>query len=109
MKICVTSNRGPRGEDTPWAFYVGGRRLRVVEVLDRWTDAMHRYFEVCVDDGRRFVLRLDPVPRVWELVAVFAASARRAAPKTVTSAEPRKFFSAVLSGAVAAKTPKAAP
>jgi hypothetical protein len=108
MKICVTSNRGPKGEETPWAFYVGGRRLRVVDVRDRWTDALHRYYEVCVDDGRRFVLRLEPVARVWELVAVFAASARRPAPKTVSSAEPRKFFSALLP-ALTAKSPKAAP
>lgn len=108
MKICVTSNRGPRGEETPWAFYVGGRRLRVVEVLERWNDTLHRYFEVCVDDGRRFVLRLEPAARVWELVAVFAASAKRPAPKTVSSAEPRKFFSA-LSPAATPKAPKTVP
>ena len=108
MKICVTSNRGPRGEETPWSFYVGGRRLHIVEVLDRWTDTLHRYFEVCVDDGRRFVLLLEPAARVWELVAVFAASATRPAPKTATSAEPRKFFSAALA-AVAKTPPKAAP
>lgn len=108
MKICVTSNRGPRGEETPWAFYVGGRRLRVVEVLDRWTDAVHRYFEVCVDDGRRFVLRFESTPRIWELVAVFAASAKRPAPKAVSSAEPRKFFSS-LPAAPAAPKPKVVP
>ena len=107
MKICVTSNRGPRGEETPWAFYVGGRRLHVVEVLDRWTDGAQRYFEICVDDGRRFVLRLDSAMRVWELVAVFAASAKRPAQKTVSSAEPRKFFSTFLP-AGPAKSPKAA-
>jgi hypothetical protein len=105
MKICVTSNRGPKGEETPWAFYVGGRRLHIVDVLDRWTDTLHRYFEVCVVDGRRFVLRLEPAGRVWELVAVFAASAKRPAPKTVIPAEPRKFFSALL----ARGAPKATP
>ena len=106
MKICVTSNRGPRSEETPWAFYVGGRRLHVVTVLDRWTDSLHRYFEVCVDDGRRFVLRLEPSVRVWELVAVFAA--RRTAPKAVTSALARKFFS-TLPAPASAKSAKTAP
>lgn len=105
MKICVTSNRGPKGEEHPWSFYVGGRRLHIVEVLDRWTDTLHRYYEVCVDDGRRFVLRLEPVGRVWELVAVFAATAKRPAPKTVIPAEPRKFFS----GFMARTAPKTAP
>jgi hypothetical protein len=104
MKICVTTNRAPKGEETPWVFYVGCRRLHVTQVLDRWTDSVHRYFEVCVDDGRRFVLRLDPPARVWELVAVFAASAKRPAPKTVNPAEPRKFFS-VFTARGPAKTP----
>lgn len=108
MKICVTSNRGAKGEETPWAFYVGGRRLHIVEVLERWTDSVHRYFEVCVDDGRRFVLRLEPPSRTWELVAVFAASAKRPAAKTANPAEPRKFFSTVLPLGTA-KASKATP
>ena len=94
MKICVHSNRGPRGEETPCSFYLGGRRLCVTGVLERWAEATHRYFEVQVDDGRRFVLRLDPETRLWELAAVFAAP-RKAPPKpkpSVTSAAPRKFF-----------------
>ena len=95
MRICVHSNRGPRGEESPYAFYLGGRRLPVVIVLERWSDATHRYFEVAVDDGRRFVLRLDPDCRAWELAAVFAAAkkpAARPAAKAVTPAAPRKFF-----------------
>jgi hypothetical protein len=93
MKICVSSNRGPKGEETPCAFHLGGRRLCVLAVLERWTDSIHRYFEVMVDDGRRFVLRLEPASRSWELAAVFAASAKKPAPRPVTPAQPRKFFS----------------
>jgi len=95
MRICVHSNRGPRGDESPYAFYLGGRRLPVVTVLERWADATHRYFEVCVDDGRRFVLRLDPDTRAWELAAVFAAAKKpgaKPAPKPATPATPRKFF-----------------
>ena len=92
MKICVHSNRSPRGEDTPCAFYLGGRRLPVTCVLERWNDATHRFFEVAVDDGRRFVLRLDPDTRLWELAAVFAAAPKKAAQKPVTPSAPRKFF-----------------
>ena len=94
MKICVHSNRGVRGEETPCAFYLGGRRLPVLAVIERWQDATHHYYEVMVDDGRRFVLRLQPTLRSWELAAVFAAVKKPAAkPKAVTSAPPRKFFS----------------
>ena len=61
--------------------------------LERWNDATHRFFEVAVDDGRRFVLRLDPETRLWELAAVFAAPHKVAPkPKAVTPAAPRKFF-----------------
>ena len=95
MRICVHSNRGPRGDESPDAFYLGGRRLPVVAVLERWSDATHRYFEVSVDDGRRFVLRLDPDTRAWELAAVFAAAkkpAAKPAAKPVSPSAPRRFF-----------------
>ncbi|HEY3076904.1 MAG TPA: hypothetical protein VGJ74_17170 [Burkholderiales bacterium] len=92
------SNRGPRGEETPCAFYLGGRRLPVLAVIERWQDATHHYYEVMVDDGRRFVLRLQPGTRSWELAAVFAAKIKKpASPKPVTPAAPRKFFSLLYS------------
>lgn len=97
MKICVHSNRGPRGEETPCAFYLGGRRLPVLGVLARWSDNTHGYFEVMVDDGRRFVLRHQPTLRCWELAACFAKQARKPAAKPVTPAAPRKFFSLLYS------------
>jgi hypothetical protein len=92
MKICVHSNRGPRSEETPCAFYLGGRRLPVLAVIERWNDATHSYYEVMVDDGRRFVLRLQPGTRMWELAAVFG-KVKKPAPKLVTTSAPRKFFS----------------
>ena len=92
MKICVHSNRGPRSEETPCAFYLGGHRLPVLAVLERWNDATHSYYEVMVDDGRRFVLRLAPGTRTWELAAVFGKLKKPAA-KVVTPSAPRKFFS----------------
>jgi hypothetical protein len=104
MKICVHSNRGPRGEEIPCAFWLGGRRLPVLGVMERWTDSVHHYYEVMVDDGRRFVLRYEPGMRSWELAAVFAAT-RKAPPKPVAKpaavtppakpavpAGPRRFF-----------------
>ncbi len=97
MKICVHSNRGPRGEETPSAFYLGGRRLPVMAVLERWNDATHSFYEVMVDDGRRFVLRLQPGTHSWELAAVFGAQIKKPAPKPVTPAAPRKFFSSLIS------------
>lgn len=79
MKISVLCNCGPHGEDIPCAFHLGGRRLPVLIVLSRWSESEHRYYEVAVDDGRRFVLRHDMSSRAWELAAVYAAS--RPSPK----------------------------
>jgi len=81
-----------RGEETPCAFYLGGRRLPVLAVIERWQDATHHYYEVMVDDGRRFVLRFEPGLRSWELAAVFAAKIRKPAPKPAKPAAPRKSF-----------------
>ena len=92
MKICVHSNRGMRGEEAPCAFYLGGRRLPVLAITQRWHDSMHQYYEVMVDDGRRFVLRFEPGLRHWELAAVFAAKVRKPAPKPAAPSAARRFF-----------------
>ena len=92
MRICVHSNRGVRGEETPCAFYLGGRRLCVVAITQRWQDATHHFYEVTVDDGRRFVLSFEPGLRSWELAAVFAPEMRKPKPKPAAQPEARKFF-----------------
>lgn len=83
MRISVLCQSGPKGEQLPCAFHLGGRRLPVLAILSRWTDAPHQYFEVNVDDGRRFVLRQDASARCWELAGVFAAARPQPKPKPV--------------------------
>ena len=82
MRISVLCNRGPKGEELPCAFHLGGRRLPILAILSRWTATPHRYFEVSVDDGRRFVLRQDASVRCWELAGVFAAPRPQPKPKS---------------------------
>jgi len=69
MKICVLSRVGQRGQHDPQVFHLGQRRLPVVAILGEWTDPPARCIEVRVEDGRRFVLRHDPVTGRWELGA----------------------------------------
>jgi hypothetical protein len=64
----------------------------VLAIIERWNDATHSYYELMVDDGRRFVLRLQPGTRTWELAAVFG-KVKKPAPRPVTPSVPRKFFS----------------
>lgn len=88
MKISVLCNPGRKGEEFPCAFHLGGRRLPVLAILSHWTAAPHHYFEVNVDDGRRFVLRHDLSLRCWELAGVFAAPRPAAKPKPLPPRPP---------------------
>jgi hypothetical protein len=100
MNICVHTSPGRRGEPEPHVFFVGGNRLIVAGVLDRWDAHPHRYFEVRCDDGRRFLLRFDNDRRSWELAGVYAASLRppRAQPASgaAPAAEAKRWWSALL-------------
>lgn len=101
MNICVHTSPGRRGEHEPRVFFVGGNRLIVAGVLDRWDAHPHRYFEVRCDDGRRFLLRFDNDRKSWELAAVYAASLRMPKPQTARTAaapagEPKRWWSAFL-------------
>ncbi|MGQ0547339.1 MAG: hypothetical protein ACT4P3_18730 [Betaproteobacteria bacterium] len=89
MRISVLCHHGPKGEEVPCAFHLGGRRLPIVAVLSRWSDTPHRYFEVNVDDGRRFVLRHDGSLRCWELAGVFAAPRPKPRPKPLVPPQAR--------------------
>ena len=76
MRICVIgpmSGPSASGEQPPSVFYLGARRLPVVAILRHWQDGSHHCYEVSVGDGRRFVLRREPVGGQWDLVAVYGA------------------------------------
>ena len=79
MRICVGSGRGFRGSEEPGVFYLGGRRLPVHAIVERWSDMRHAYFKVQVEDGRRFVLRYEPATQCWELVSVAGPTLARPA------------------------------
>lgn len=75
MKISVQSIPGTQGEVVPRCMHLGGRRVPVVAILDRWQEPTHRYYQVKDLDGRRFVLRYDPQSGSWELTAVYGRPA----------------------------------
>ena len=75
MKISVLSSPGTQGEVVPRCMHLGGRRVPVVAILDRWQETEHRYYQVKDLDGRRFVLRYEPQSQSWELTAVYGRTA----------------------------------
>jgi hypothetical protein len=67
MQIRVDCHAGYRGEETPRGFWLGQRRVAVVEVLDRWLAPDHRYFKILADDGGIYILRHDPARDCWQM------------------------------------------
>ncbi len=67
MDVNVDCYAGYRGEETPRRFDVDGRRVEIVEVIDRWLGPDHRYFKVRGDDGAVYLLRAGGSADRWEL------------------------------------------
>lgn len=76
MGIRVECYAGYRGEEEPRAFWLGERRLEVLELVDRWYGSDCRYYRCRADDGDAYVLRHDERTHTWELAAFTAAGAR---------------------------------
>ncbi|HEV8540441.1 MAG TPA: hypothetical protein VGQ60_04690 [Nitrospiraceae bacterium] len=66
--VRVEAYAGYKGEETPRAFSVDGRRLEVREICQRWYSERHSFFKLEADDGHRYVLRYDLEALTWELV-----------------------------------------
>ena len=69
MAIQVESYAGYRGEQEPRVFFLGERRLEVIEIVDRWTEPRRRWFKCRASDGNTYILRHDEAGAEWELAA----------------------------------------
>ncbi|MDW7774094.1 MAG: hypothetical protein SCH71_14505 [Desulfobulbaceae bacterium] len=65
--ITVICHAGYRAEESPVRFFLGGRKVDVEEIMDRWMGQDHRYFKVRGDDGASYILRYDDRADTWEL------------------------------------------
>ncbi|MBI5756868.1 MAG: hypothetical protein HZA12_08080 [Nitrospirae bacterium] len=67
MEIKVECYAGHKGEETPRRFFIGERKIEVIEIVDCWLSPDHRYFKVRGDDGFLYILRHDAISMEWEL------------------------------------------
>ena len=67
IQLHVECYAGYRGEQTPRAFTIGGRRVEVTEVIDAWLAPDHRYFKLRGHDGATYIVRHDEMTQLWEL------------------------------------------
>lgn len=72
MKVRVICYEGYRARETPRAFFLGERRLEVLEVLDRWRGEDHEYVKLSASDGNRYILRYDLGTDEWEMTLMEA-------------------------------------
>jgi hypothetical protein len=66
--VRVECYSGYRAEEAPRCFFLGKRRVEVLEIVDRWLDPEHRYFKVRGDDGGVYILRHDVPRSFWEMI-----------------------------------------
>jgi hypothetical protein len=74
MTLRVECYAGFEGEQEPRAFYLGERRVEVLEVADRWFGARHRWYRCRTDDGHSYVLRHDEASGEWDIAAFTRAA-----------------------------------
>jgi len=70
-KIRVMAYSGHKGEESPRAFILGGRRIEVVEIQDRWIEegigdrATKRFFMIKGSDGGTHKIFYDEKTSEW--------------------------------------------
>lgn len=69
MTIRVECYAGFRGEQEPLRFHLGGRRVEVLEIVDRWVEPQRRWFKCRTDDGHTYILSHDEESGAWEIAA----------------------------------------
>jgi hypothetical protein len=67
LSIGVECYAGYTGEETPRVLVLGERRIRVIDVIDRWLAPDHRYFKIRGDDNGIYIVRQDVASREWML------------------------------------------
>jgi hypothetical protein len=67
MRVHVERDTGDVGAEKLKCFRLGGRRVEVIENVDRWFGPDYAYFKVRGNDGNLYILRLDEAHDAWEL------------------------------------------
>jgi len=60
---CEPDGNGGR----PTGFSLGGRTIRVAEIIDRWPSGRHDYVKLRGNDGHMYILRYDAAIGHWGL------------------------------------------
>lgn len=78
ISIVVEAYSGYKADERPVAMRLGGRRIAVREILDRWYGEDHAYFKLAAEDGTVYIIRQDRCADTWELILMEVPTAPRA-------------------------------
>ncbi len=67
MELQVECYAGYKADERPLCFYLGGKKLEVTEVLDRWYGPDDLFFRVRAEDGHLYILRHHQPDDSWSL------------------------------------------
>jgi hypothetical protein len=79
MRVHVERDDGDIGVEKVKRLHFDGRRVEVIENIDRWFGPDYAYFKVRGDDGNLYILRLDEACDAWELTMFQSPSATTSA------------------------------
>jgi len=65
--IQVSCYSGYKADERPIQFTFRGRKLTVLELLDRWYGPDHSYFKVVAHDNRIYLIRYDHDDDLWTM------------------------------------------
>lgn len=82
LSVKVDCYAGYMGEETPRCFYIGSRKIEVIEIIDRWLAPEHRYFKLIGDDDGTYIIRHDSILKTWELTFYKNKAAQGLTPPT---------------------------
>ena len=66
MRLDIETSRDT-GIELPRAFYLNGRRVQVVAIIDQWFGSDYRYCKLKGDDGAVYILRVIEHCSDWQL------------------------------------------
>ena len=65
MDIQVECYAGYKADETPLCFYLGERKIKVIEIIKQWRTPDYLFFKISGDDGQIYILRTDGI--IWSL------------------------------------------
>ena len=78
ISLTVEAYSGYKADERPVAFRLGGRRIAVQQILDRWYGEDHAYFKLTGEDETVYIIRQDRPSDTWELILMEVPTPPRA-------------------------------